>query len=412
MVGSRIPFCSKWRHSQSEQWPLVLDGWRVRIPALSGFVLRHHGGHMNRPDERTSVTIVTGFLGSGKTTLLNRALRSPILATAAVIINEFGSVPLDHLLTEASDDQMVVLDNGCLCCTVFGDLIATLNRLYHAREAGDTPPFDRVIIETSGLADPRPVVQAFLSDPTLEGLYRLDSVLTVLDAVNGPDTLQRHSEAVHQVALAERILITKLDLLGVDLAGLRESELRRHLRRLNPVAEIYRNGEPGLDPVELLVNGGFSLRRDSLDALTWLNSAMYELDGESRSQPTFLVHPHEQTVTSFCFRREQPTTLDALELLLAAIERNLGTSLLRLKGLVHVRERPGQPAVIHGAQHLLHNMTWLDRWPDADHSTRIVFITDGIARADLEDMVGLLDRVAQRTALTRERAQWGAALAQ
>lgn len=379
-------------------------------------------GFLNRSDERTSVTLLTGFLGSGKTTLLNRALRSPTMATAAVIINEFGSVPLDHLLTEASNDQMVVLDNGCLCCTVFGDLIATLNRLYHARAAGETPAFDRVIIETSGLADPRPVVQAFLSDPTLEGLYRLDSVLAVLDAVNGPDTLERHDEAIHQLALAERILITKLDLLASEQAQPRERELLRHVHRLSPTAKIYRNDDPGLDPVRLLVEGGFSLRRDSPDVLAWLNSAMYEVDEEARSQSTSLPHGHrhadrgaalsrgesEQSVESFCFRREQPTTLYALELLLAAIERNLGTSLLRLKGLVCVEERPLQPAVIHGAQHLLHNMTWLDRWPDADHSTRIVFITHGIARADLEEMVGLLDRVAHRTALARQQAQSGA----
>lgn len=381
-------------------------------------------GFLNRSDERTSVTLLTGFLGSGKTTLLNRALRSPTMATAAVIINEFGSVPLDHLLTEASNDQMVVLDNGCLCCTVFGDLIATLNRLYHARAAGETPAFDRVIIETSGLADPRPVVQAFLSDPTLEGLYRLDMVLAVLDAVNGPDTLERHDEAIHQLALAERVLITKLDLLGAEQAQTRERELLRHVHRLSPTAKIYRNDDPGLDPVRLLVEGGFSLRRDSPDVLAWLNSAMYEVDEEARSQGTSLPHRHshaargvalslgesEQSVESFCFRREQPTTLYALELLLAAIERNLGTSLLRLKGLVCVAERPIQPAVIHGVQHLLHNMTWLDRWPDADHSTRIVFITHGIARADLEEMIGLLDRVAHRTALARQQVQSGAAL--
>ena len=161
----------------------------------------------------TSVTVLTGFLGSGKTTLLNRALRDPSMANTAVVINEFGEVGLDQALAAQSDDTIMVLENGCLCCTVFGDLVTTLNNLYHAREAGEIPRFDHVVIETSGLADPSPLIQAFLSDPVLAGLYRIGAVVATVDAVNGPNTLDNHVESVRQVALADHILITKLDLI-------------------------------------------------------------------------------------------------------------------------------------------------------------------------------------------------------
>ncbi len=369
---------------------------------------------MERADARTPVTVVTGFLGSGKTTLLNRALRSPRLVDAAVIINEFGSVPLDHLLSEASDDQIVVLENGCLCCTVFGDLIATLNRLYHARAAGEITRFDRVIIETSGLADPRPVLQAFLSDPTLEGLYRLDSVLAVLDAVNGPGTLERHDEAVHQLALADRVVISKLDLLGRGEAGAGERKLRQILRGINPTAQVHLSIEPAMDPVELLVTKGFSPARDAGNVLHWLGSAAFLSSDDDNSTGNWSAGTgdahapgrHGQPkIGSFCLVRNEAVSQYGLELLLAAVERNLGPSLLRLKGLVQVSERPDRPAVIQGAQHLLHNLTWLERWPSEDRTTRIVFITTGIGRSELEEMVGVLDRMARRTAIARERQQ-------
>jgi G3E family GTPase len=317
---------------------------------------------------------------------------------------------------------------------VFGDLIATLNRLYHARAAGEAPAFDRVIIETSGLADPRPVVQAFLSDPTLEGLYRLDSVLAVVDAINGPATLLHHDEAAQQIALAERIVITKLDLLGTEQTRAREADLREHFRSISPAATVYRNDTPGLDSVEILLAGKYSLRRDEDDPMAWLNAQAYpvavQADGGRAVQATVLppprsneaehlpgtwaaaaaepaAHLHRHVgleIASFCLVRAEPTTLYGLELLLAAVEHNLGPGLLRLKGLVHVKERPEQPAVIHGAQHLLHNLSWLERWPTADRSTRIVFITKSIARSELVEMVALLDRIAQRTALARDRA--------
>lgn len=355
--------------------------------------------------------MLTGFLGSGKTTLLNRALRSPTMANTAVVINEFGEVGLDHLLTETSNDQITLLENGCLCCTVFGDLIGTLNRLYHSRAAGEIIPFDHVVIETSGLADPRPVLQAFLSDPTLEGLYRLGSVVALVDAVNWQSTFERHDEAVRQVALADQILVTKLDLLEASQAEAREAALREKLGQINPAARVHRVDDPSIDPVGMLRATGFTLERGQSDAVAWLNAGAYVPAGEDARGKAPLVapaHSHAK-IASFCLTRDEPTTMYGLELLLAAVESNLGPGLLRLKGLVHVAEEPDRPAVIHGAQHLLHNLVWLDRWPDDDRRTRIVFITEGMKQQDLEEMVSLLDRVAQRTAAARLRAQQEAA---
>src|ERR1700731_3638271 len=186
---------------------------------------------------RIPVTLVTGFLGSGKTTLINSALRSAELAKTVVVVNEFGEVGLDHQLFASSSDSVVVLENGCLCCTVRSDLIGTLNGLYHARERRDIPAFDNVVIETSGLAEPGPVLQAFLSEPTLDGLYSVASVLTLVDAVNWAGTSEAHDESVRQVALAEKIRITKRDLAEGDRDEV-EAGIRRELRSINPSAEI------------------------------------------------------------------------------------------------------------------------------------------------------------------------------
>ena len=226
----------------------------------------------------TPVTILTGFLGSGKTTLLNRALRDPAMANTAVVINEFGEVGLDHMLAAQSDDTIMVLENGCLCCTVFGDLVTTLNNLYHAREAGEIPRFDHVVIETSGLADPSPLIQAFLSDPMLAGLYRIGSVVATVDAVNGPGTLDNHVESVRQVALADHILITKLDLVDPAQAKEAEASLIARLRRLNPAAKISRIDDPAFDIGNLLRAEGLDPADTKADARAWLNAAAYEQD--------------------------------------------------------------------------------------------------------------------------------------
>jgi G3E family GTPase len=356
----------------------------------------------------TPVTILTGFLGSGKTTLLNRALRDPAMAHTAVVINEFGEVPLDQALAAQSDDTIMVLENGCLCCTVFGDLVQTLNRLYHAREANEIPRFDHVVIETSGLADPSPVIQAFLSDPTLAGLYRIGAVVATVDAVNGPGTLDQHHESVRQVALADHILITKLDLVETD-AKAREVELTARLRRLNPAAKISRIDDPSFT-IGMLRAPGFDPNDAAADPRAWLNAEAYVHDHAHDHDPHHdhshdHTHWHDRDIASFAFIREQPIPREALRLLLEALQQNLGPSLLRVKGIINVAEEPDKPAVIQGAQHLLHNLAWLERWPDADRRSKIVFITQGYERAEVEDMIAVLDRVAQRTAAARAKAQ-------
>jgi G3E family GTPase len=358
----------------------------------------------------TPVTILTGFLGSGKTTLLNRALRDPAMANTAVVINEFGEVGLDHMLAAQSDDTIMVLENGCLCCTVFGDLVTTLNNLYHAREAGEIPRFDHVVIETSGLADPSPLIQAFLSDPVLAGLYRIGSVVATVDAVNGPGTLDNHVESVRQVALADHILLTKLDLVDPAQAKEAEASLIARLRRLNPAAKISRIDDPAFDIGVLLRAEGLDPADAKADARAWLNAAAYEQDHAHHHDHDHAHddhdhhHLHDRDIASFCFIRETPIAREALRLLLDALQQNLGPNLLRVKGIVNVAEEPDRPAVIQGAQHLLHNLSWLERWPDADHRSKIVFITQGFDRADIEEMIALLDRVASRTAAARARA--------
>jgi G3E family GTPase len=358
----------------------------------------------------TPVTILTGFLGSGKTTLLNRAMRAPAMAKTAVVINEFGEVPLDHMLAAQSDDTIMVLENGCLCCTVFGDLVTTLNNLYHRREDGEIPRFDHVVIETSGLADPAPLIQAFLSDPTLAGLYRIAAVIATVDAVNGPHTLDEHIESVRQVALADQIFITKLDLVDLAKAKADEDALAARLRRLNPAAKISRIDAQSFDLGAVLRSDDLAPGGETSSVRAWLNASAYEQQADHGHDHHHdgahdHHHLHDRDIASFCFIRDEPIPREALRLLLDALQQNLGPNLLRVKGLINVAEEPERPAVIQGAQHLLHNLTFLERWPDADRRSKIVFITQGFDRAEVEDMIALLDRVATRTAAARARAQ-------
>lgn len=370
-------------------------------------------GPSHARDLRTPVTLLTGFLGSGKTTLLNHVLNDPSMARTAVVINEFGEVSIDHALTTASDDTILVLENGCLCCTVFGDLVQTLNRLYHSREAGEIA-FDQVIIESSGLAEPAPIMQAFLSEPTLEGLFRIGVIVATVDAVNALDTLANHPASVRQIALADVILLTKLELTARDRREDQRARLVASLRRLNSSAPITDVDDFALDVVALMRRITADPAQGGTAARAWIGTALseaFEAQGathhhDAAGGPDHLHGAgHDETISSFVLIRDEPLPREALDLLLSSLERQLGPSLLRVKGLVNVADEPGRPAVVQGAQHLLHNLTWLPCWPDDDHRTRVVFITQGVPSAELDEMISLLDRVARRTAAARLRAQ-------
>jgi len=359
-------------------------------------------------DTRVPVTLLTGFLGSGKTTLLSRAVRQGGMARTVVIINEFGEVSLDHSLVASSNDNIVVLENGCMCCTVRGDLLETLSELHRGRTAGRVAAFEHVVIETSGLADPAPILQALLSEPSLEAHFKLARVVATYDAVNGPGTLARHDEAVRQLAMADQIVVTKLDLQSETdaLAGVRAT-----LRTVNPAAVIEAVPEDAAALLTLLHAAGHDPFCGSEQALAWLNAEAYGCDSHDHDHSSHSAAVHLQDIASFCFVKEQPMEREALHLLLAALENNLGPNLLRVKGLVNIADEPGRPALVQGAQHLLHNLTWLDAWPDADTRTRVVFIAQGIARDAVIEMIELLERIASRTAKARLNAPQVAAKA-
>ncbi len=309
------------------------------------------------------VSVVTGFLGSGKTTLISRMLRDPRFARTAVIVNEFGEIGLDHELMVASDESFIQLASGCLCCPVRGDLANTLLELAGRADAGSMPGFERVLIETSGLADPAPILHALMTDGAVTERFSIDTVLTLVDRVHGEAALERHPEARRQAALADRLLLTKGDIAG-DSNGLRE-----RLADLNPSAPVLDAIAGAIDP-ELLFQGGNAAER----------LARFEgLPGVRAASP-FLRASHTAGIETFTLLRERPVPALALTLLLAALTEHCGARLLRVKGLVDVAEMAEGPALIHGVGHVFDPPVWLERWPSADRRTRLVFITEGVPR--------------------------------
>jgi G3E family GTPase len=317
------------------------------------------------------VTLITGFLGSGKTTLLSRLLKHPGMNRAAVVINEIGEIGIDHDLVSMSSENVTLLANGCICCTVRTDLQETLRELFGQRRAGQIPDFDRVIVETTGLADPVPVVQTLVSDTMLAAHYRLDGVITLVDAVNGPGQIGQQPEAEKQIALADRVLITKSDLASPeDVAGISE-----RIASINDQADIALvvNGE--IDPSELTGLGLGSAKAGS-GTLRFLGESSNRPADTPRFLATAPKSQHAPNVGTLSMRFDKPFSWEAFSAAMDLLTSMRGPDLLRVKGIVNV---DGTPVVVQCVQHIFHPPVTLDNWPSTDTDTRLVFITRNIS---------------------------------
>ena len=332
------------------------------------------------------VTIITGFLGSGKTTLLNRLLNDADSRKTAVIVNEFGEIGLDHELIESSNDFVTLLANGCLCCSIKGDLVNTLLDLYQKQLRGLIPRFDQVVIETSGLAEPSPIIEVLVAEPKVQSVYGLGQVVATVDSVNGLETINRFDQSVKQVALADKIVVTKTDLIPICVG------LEEELRRINPQAVQCHANEVTFEWFDRQ-KGAANLTIDLA------NATEREYEAQSKHSAG-----HNHNIHRFSYVQEKPWDLDTFRLFTEGLAANAGPDLLRIKGLINILDAPGTPAVVHGAQQLVHSIEWLKEWPSADHRTRLVFITFNKPAAEIIELIEYIESFAQRTKLARQVA--------
>ncbi len=326
------------------------------------------------------VHILSGFLGSGKTTLLNTLLKSPLLARTAVVINEFGQTGLDHLFVEGRQDSIVELSNGCLCCTIRGELAQTLQSL-------PVEAIDRVLVETTGLADPGPVLQAVLSLSVAGGQFALGGLVVLLDALNGPQQLAQQNEAALQIALADLVVITKLDLVPQEQENRRVEQLRGLVRSHNPTVDLLRNNE--LTP-QLFLGAGTAISGRVVPAPPGLDHHHHD------------VSRHGENIRSTVLRAPKPLPMRALEMFCELLTSAHAENLLRLKGIVAI-EGEAMPIVVHAIHGVMHEPQFLSHWPDDDHTTRIVVVLRDMDPAFVERLfagfanlggVGIPDRAA------------------
>ncbi|MBL0508938.1 GTP-binding protein [Aeromonas caviae] len=348
------------------------------------------------------VTLLTGFLGSGKTTLLNHLVRQPELSDALVIINEFGEMALDHLLVAHSTENVVMeMNSGCVCCTIRGDLIKTLRDIAWRFTRNGQQQFRRVLIETTGLADPAPIVHTLMTHPQIAPHYRLDGIVTAIDLATGMHTLNEHQEAVKQAAMADTLLLTKSDLVTDEQ---RDAVLDR-LHQLNPAAPCWlvRGGE--IAAHKLLDLGLFSSSGKAADVARWLKEEAYTgtvfrpatlqkaagpavlgfktTHDHLADTPVHDVNRHNDHIHAFCFAVEEPVREETLAVWLGLLMRFVGSNILRVKGIINV-DGQEQPIVLHGVQHIFHPPVPLPAWPSDDRRSRLVFITRDVDRDVIE----------------------------
>jgi G3E family GTPase len=324
------------------------------------------------------VTIVTGFLGAGKTTLLNRLLRDAALADALVIVNEWGEIGLDHLFIERVEGDAILFASGCLCCSLRGDLVDTLDDVLRRRDAGRMRAFSRIVIETTGLADPAPLLYALAADPTLAERLSGAALVTLVDAVNGRTTLDRHAEARRQVAMADRLVTTKSDLVeGRE----RLADLGATLRKLNPQAPLFDAAAGEFSVEDLLLAGPADLGAHRAETSGGASSGRFVADE---------APPHGAAVGTHRLTWPAPIDWRAATAFIDLLRTRFGARLLRVKGLIALADDPGKPLLIQGAQHVFHPPRRLPAWPDADRSTRLVFIGEGIEVGEIDRFWAML----------------------
>ncbi len=329
------------------------------------------------------VNLLTGFLGSGKTTLLQRLLANPEMANTAVLINEFGEIGLDHLLLENVDEETVILQSGCVCCTIRGDLRNAIRALYSKRERGEVPPFDRLTIETTGLADPAPIVSTLMADPVIRHHFRLGNVITTVDGIHGEMQLAANPESVKQAAVADQLVVTKTDMASEeDVAALIET-----LRRINPTASIHRAADEDLRPDQLFRNDIYDPATKAAAVRDWLRLETQEDHGHHD------VNRHDRGIRAFTITQEQAMDWTAFGIWLTMLLNRHGENVLRVKGILNVAGAEA-PVVIHGVQYTVHPPAHLERWPSEDHRSRIVFIVRDLSPALIERSLAAFNRLA------------------
>ena len=340
----------------------------------------------------TPVIVVTGFLGSGKTTLLNHMLRHPSLADAAVLVNEFGAVGLDHFLVEAMDENTVLLESGCLCCTIRGDLKESIIALNSRRARGEIPPYRRLIVETTGLADPAPILFTLSADTVLKHHYRLGSVITTVDGVNGLRQLDRHPESVKQATVADRIVLTKPDIADADTLG----RLRAKLTRLNRSADQITAVNGAVDVPRVLRADVYDARTKGAEVRRWL-AAEAEKDGTQGHAHAHDVSRHDAHIHSFTLSFEGALDWTAFGIWLTMLLHTHGERVLRVKGILNVAGTDA-PVVVNGVQHVVHPPIHLAAWPGEDRRSHIVFIVDDLPREAIERSLAAFNSIAAEAA--------------